>query len=828
MSWLDDHLRAIRTSPSPVVIVAGREWGTYELIAEIGTRECPVLWLDFYEKVEADPVTQGIRLSDAIRETFGSPLFGYGVPVEHGLSILRRHASLLGPFIIALTSADGVPGLGTRLLELSIEASVKLILSLQGAIPDSWQPILHTTGSVVISPEQLRLTRQQAQEVAGSEIGRRDCELLLEASNGAFVPFLEMKYQLLGLPPPRLKGRSLGAPAIPEALTNEEVFEILVRRHRWMEALELSVHEFPERVGEVVGKAGDLFFDQGLFDGLWRLLSRLPSVHRCSEEVLYWMFSAAMAVRKQEDVIRSVEEYLLDNEAPDLRALYAASSFARNPLLEAERAYRAKKSALTANFYGFVLATHSDPSGAIAYLEEALDLFEKQQNHHRVVSTAISICDAYINLGEYGNAASWAGWALKEFAERDLREELLRYHAVALLAYVRLLLGEVETGISLLEQIELTDEILGIPSMEAVVSTMGDYALVNGRPEEALNTYELVLSRFGRRLGPYAVNDMVRALVHLKQYDRALTLARESVALSAASNAYEKQRALLAFGTAEAITSPERSIPLLEQVLGHYETALNAPALAQSGIHLARALLQQGDANRARDVLSRASPGLRHLARSGWLLLGGPEEQFHEVWELWNGASTPVDLRFLGGRKIRIQHRTREFPLRWCEILSVLAFHSEGVGGERLELLLYGDGGNMSTLKANVSRMRKDVPISSRPYRIDLSYSADFVELDKALREGRVREALELYHGPLLPNSESPFVVELREYLEETLRQAVLSSGDVEVLLSLARKLGDDLELWEAASQKLSQNDPLLPLAKAHVQRIQRSWGVGG
>lgn len=207
------------------------------------------------------------------------------------------------------------------------------------------------------------------------------------------------------------------------------------------------------------------------------------------------------------------------------------------------------------------------------------------------------------------------------------------------------------------------------------------------------------------------------------------------------------------------------------------------------------------------------------------MLLGGPEEEIQEVWDLWNEDSTPLELRFLGGRSIRLRHENRDYPLRWCEILAVLAFHSGGVNGERLSSLLYGDGGNMSTLKSNVSRMRKDIPVSSRPYEIEMSYSADFVEMDRALREGRVREALDLYRGPLLPESDAPFIVELREYLEETLRQAALTSGDVDILLSLARKLGDDLELWEESSRKLSANDPLLPLAKAHVKRIQKSWG---
>ncbi|MEX2536179.1 MAG: hypothetical protein WD273_11345 [Trueperaceae bacterium] len=823
MTWLDKHLKMINHPHESVIIQAGPEFGTFELLSELGSAACPLLWLDFPGGEGFDSIEQGIRLSDAIRKTFGSPLFGYGIPVDHGLALLQRHSALLGPFIVAVSGASAVPELIEKLWTLT-SGSVRLVLVEPGDTAQSEAP--SGISPILITANDLRLTLEEAREFSGPSVSSSVLDQLLESSRGALVQFLFELYAWQGLP--RYRGPSLKASSdavLTDSLTNEEVLEILVHRGKWMEALELAVHSCPERVQGIVEKAGDLFFDRGLFDGLWRLLSRVPQPYKRSEKVLYWSFSAAIAVGKQKEIIAEVEDFLRDQEAGELRALYAASGLALNPLTEAERAYRTKRSGLTANFYGFVLATHSDPVAAIPFLEEALDLFEKRGNHHRVVSTAISICDAYINLGNYSKAASWAAWALKEFATRDLREELLRYHATALLAYVKLLLGELETGSSLLEPIQLAEEIYGIPSMEAVISTMGDYALVCGNAEVALGFYELVFEQFGRRLGPYAVNDMVRALLYLDENDRAVHLASEAVALSSGSNDYEKQRALLALGTATSAIQSDNALPILEAVLGHYEHALNAPALAQSGIHLAKAYVKQGDNSAARAALSRAAPGLRELAKPGWLLLGGPEDEIQAVWDLWNEDSTPLELRFLGGRKIRVQHRTRDYPMRWCEILAVLAFHPEGLNGERLSFLLHGDDGNMSTLKSNVSRMRQDVPVSSRPYQIQLPHTADFVELDRALREGRVREALELYHGPLLPESNAPFVVELRDYLEETLRQAALTSGDVEVLLSLARKLGDDLELWEATSQKLSQNDPLLPLAKAHVKRIQRSWG---
>jgi len=89
-----------------------------------------------------------------------------------------------------------------------------------------------------------------------------------------------------------------------------------------------------------------------------------------------------------------------------------------------------------------------------------------------------------------------------------------------------------------------------------------------------------------------------------------------------------------------------------------------------------------------------------------------------------------------------------------------------------------------------------------------------------------VRQALSLYRGPLLPDSEAPAVVELREYIDESLRQAVLASGDHEAMLELAKRTDDqDLELLEAAARHMPQNDPQSPLLRARIRQIRRDWG---
>lgn len=822
MSWLDSRLALLRSSPNALLILAGPRWGVQELLAELSTAQSPVIWVDFSTDRNFDSVEQGIALSDAVRTAFGASLFGYGVPIQHGLAILERHSDLLGPFTIAISAGDNVPSLVDQLWAMA-SSSIKIIVVADEETPQSRVDELLASAESVISGTQLRVTENEALELSGHELELEELRALLVETDGAYMPFLATLYRRLGLPPPRTVTPATPAFQDGEQPSDEQLLYVLVNRGRWIEALELAVRRVPERVAEVVAEAGDRYFDRGLFDALWRLLSSLPDRYRRTEPVLYWLLSAAIVEKRQQEVIEEVEDFLRGEDAAELRALYAASGLARAPLAEAARAYAAKKSGITAQYFGFVLATHSDPAKAIDLLVEALDRFQKREKHHRVVSTAANICDAYINLGEYRKAEVWAGWALREFALRDLKEELLRYRVVSLLSYVKLLLGEVEAGASLLETVELTNEILGVPSMESLVSTLGDYALVTGDAAEALRYYEILQDRF-RSLNPYAVNDMVKALLHLGEVEYALKVSTEAAALASTSNEYMRHRALLALGTVEAELAPARAVSTLEKTMAHYEAVQSGPELAQAGIHLARAFGKLDRWSDSRAALARAEPGLRELSRAGWLLLSGKQEVVDDLLQLWNEDAPPLEIRFLGSRKARLKHRTREFPLRWCEILAVLAYHRTGISGERLALQLYSDGGNMTTIKSNLSRLRKEIPIDSRPYRIDLPFKADFVEMDEALSDGRVREALELYQGPLLPESEAPFVVEMREHLEESLRQAALASGDAEVLLSLARKLEDDLELWEAVSQRLSPNDPQLALARAHVKRIQRSW----
>jgi putative ABC transport system ATP-binding protein len=189
-------------------------------------------------------------------------------------------------------------------------------------------------------------------------------------------------------------------------------------------------------------------------------------------------------------------------------------------------------------------------------------------------------------------------------------------------------------------------------------------------------------------------------------------------------------------------------------------------------------------------------------------------------------AEEGLQLHLLG--RPQVLYRGQSVPLapRQLELLTLLAAHPEGLSGEQLLLLTYGDEGKRATLKATLSRLRQTIPISNRPYRLDVACHADFTKLTELLGRGEVASAVQLYRGDLLPESDAPGIVELRETLLEAVRQAALTSGDADAIFTLAETQGDDLELWEVALSLLPTDSTRVALAKAQLKRVEKTWGT--
>ncbi|WP_328730939.1 GAF domain-containing protein [Streptomyces caniferus] len=170
---------------------------------------------------------------------------------------------------------------------------------------------------------------------------------------------------------------------------------------------------------------------------------------------------------------------------------------------------------------------------------------------------------------------------------------------------------------------------------------------------------------------------------------------------------------------------------------------------------------------------------------------------------------------------------------RHSEIMVLLARHPDGLTGDQLSVLLYGEREMRPvTLRAELSRLRHLVGtlLHSRPYRLSRPVETDLCAVEEALAAGEVRTALGAYRGPLLPLSEAPGVQRQRGALEDRLRRTLLAVRDPGLLREWSRTPWgeDDLEIWEALVDALPERSPARSAPMATADRLRAAYGLTG
>ncbi|UQA97202.1 GAF domain-containing protein [Streptomyces halobius] len=168
---------------------------------------------------------------------------------------------------------------------------------------------------------------------------------------------------------------------------------------------------------------------------------------------------------------------------------------------------------------------------------------------------------------------------------------------------------------------------------------------------------------------------------------------------------------------------------------------------------------------------------------------------------------------------------------RHSEIMVLLAQRPEGLTGDQLSLLLYGERDiRPVTLRAEVSRLRKAVGplLHARPYRLARPVETDLAVVEEELAAGRLTAALETYRGPLLPVSEAPGVRRLRCALEDRMRRALLGARNPDQLRQWTQTpWGEgDLEIWEALVDALPEHSPARAAPGATADRLRAAYGL--
>ena len=254
--------------------------------------------------------------------------------------------------------------------------------------------------------------------------------------------------------------------------------------------------------------------------------------------------------------------------------------------------------------------------------------------------------------------------------------------------------------------------------------------------------------------------------------------------------------------------------PITHSLLGVLDITGGPDAVVPQTMAMVRAAARMAEAELARELLSRRGSERREVG------------SMFVILESLGRADSLLTIDNGRGRQ-----KTIRLSPRHSEILLLLASTPRGLSGDELAVLLYQEDGSASTLRAELNRLRHllgDELLASRPYRLVAELTADWLAVEAHLAAGAVAAALRVYRGPLLPASTAPGVVRLREYVEASLRQAVLNSREPDLMSTWTRSAwgADDYDMWQAQLDALGPSSPLRPLAAGQLARLDREFST--
>ncbi|MDZ7708005.1 MAG: hypothetical protein U5J97_08985 [Trueperaceae bacterium] len=828
MGWFERQTKAIVFRSTSTIVDARPEFGLSYVFEEIAGASTSFIWITL--EAGDDSVAIGNKLSRAVRESVGATLFGTGMPYSYALNYLVGLSEELGPLFLLVNDGDHNAAFCRAAVVTSIRSRFRLKVAVAGSgETKEWRSLVADFSGDVMTEKDLEVTPAEVREMTGADEGVNQ-QLLGDNAAVAGVPyehFLQSHSDGMNLSSLRGQSENARAARLSSRRRVEDVPPVLSQAeltNAFEDAVRLSNSQSLEMLDDV----GEAYFAQGQVLRFKHLLTRLVIDFPRHPVARYWWFQAYAGLGEQSEIQDQVAAYLekYAREAPALSAAYASVVRPKEAMSIAQRAMSVARTPETVAAVGFLNVVMGDLTQGISLFKEAFDGYRKARRHHRSIQLSNSIGSVYVQLGEYRRAILWARKSLEDLRKWDIREELLRLSSINLLTYAQLLVGDIEAGEEQLKRVQISVDVGLPPTLEGLVSTFGDYALVNGRPAEATRYYESLYRQFSSQLPGYAARHFVRGLLHQRRFDEAATALAVAEELAGHSDESEK----IGLRAADVLIKAARGSldrRVVSELLSEQLVASDAVLRAELTIAAAANELRSGNERLAHSLLLGHSEVLIGLGRSGWVLLAPPDADVDRLQRLvGSGSGHRVRLNVFGSRLLEEQGNRRRLSLRFAELFVILAMHPEGLNGEALLYELYGEMGQMSTLKATVSRARQIIDIQSIPYRFAVAPYVDAVDLETCLAAGDTRQALELYKGPLLPESEAPGVIRARERIDEAVRQAVMHAGEADLAVRLARKFPEDLELWEAAKDLTPKDDPAYPLIRARVRRIRGEWGL--
>lgn len=809
MGMWHERVSGIMTSArSPTVTESGSTWGLPLVLARLAeTRRLG--WLDLRDREHWDQVALANELALALNRATESKLFNQGLSTESHLERLRLYARELTPFTLAVTGAENSPELVAELLS-GLPQGVHLFLDYdEGQGRPSDQPAL--------PPALFKLLEEEAMELAPAQQSRESVLADLARAGGWRPAFMNILKARLGQPLESVPAPSGALRPHSEAELHSPslVISALMRQKRYEEALELAVQAAPRLVERVLPRAGPEYQRRGQLQRLHLLLSSLDDPWVGLESALEWRLVAGVAVGDYHDLLWEVDEFLEAHQAPDLRARRAA-------LLSPERRTAMAHSALVMSRTPLTLwqagRMSKDPKSAITLLQESVRLAEDSNSAYDVARNAGSLAEAYLHAGELRQSLHWSDWALSVMDEAEIGDANRRARITNNLAFAGILTGET---LGLRRKLEDALHIAGTSAPDVVSSmrlTLAALSVAEGDARTASQQLELGREVASRRQLAGTAHQRAIVLLALNRHAEAAREVEQARAFAAGEHDLVSESGQLGQGMLLALAGDPEALDLLRPLYGNTASWLDVRMTAW----LYARLLGEPQAQLPASLVAP----FRELAPSGLRILSAPASAFAEIWSELSGSAKELDLKVLGEPEARLAGQRLKLTRRMWEVLLVIALHPRGIGDEQLldYLVRDSDEFGLSALRSHVSRVRQLVKISDTPYRLEVPYSLDLLQLREAVRAGELRRALKLARGPLLPGSRTAGIEELRADTAALLENAVLHSSDAEAVYSLAEELAADIGLWERSRELLPASDTRRAVANANIQRLRQTY----
>lgn len=807
--WLERVTAELSAAPTPLVMCGGVDWGLAFVLSALQESE-PLAWIAGTPRERDDPVAQGNSLAAALNVATRTSLFPTGLTPHYHLTTLVHYGRELAPVTIALTAADHAPETVRALLDASLDG-LRVIIDFEGveSIPE---------GCRLYPSRTLELSVAEALDLTPVEIPRAEALTAWRRTSGRRPSYRAWIDETRGQEPELIPGPA-GPQRQPEdavRVAPEVLIAALMRNRRYGEALEVAVQAAPDQVEDLLLHAGPDFQRRGLLARLHLLLTALDEPWARRERTLEWLLVAGVAAGDYRYLLPAVDAHLARQPAPALRARRAALMSPERGLEAARHALSLARTPLTLWQAGRMT---TDSATAITLLHESVRLAEEAGDPYDIVRNTGTLAQAYFHAGRFREAAHWSRHALAQMDEAGISDAPRRVRIVNTLAHAGIFTGDT-AGLRrrLEDNLRMLDG--GQSALDAATrDALAALHLADGDVLTAQRVLDGCDPNLPRLLKARLAYQHVRVLLCTGETARALDLAVEARAFGVGEDPLISRMADLAEGMALATSGDPTALQRLAPLITSRDLVIEDRLTAFLYSRLLPGALRAPPP----DLL----PAVAALAPGGLRALSGPEELFAPVWQELQGVSPDLEMRAMGDAPLaRFREQELRLTRRMWEVLLSIALHPHGVSDEQLHDFLVGDSGEfgINALRSHVSRVRALVPITEKPYRIEVAYSLDVTTMREQLRAGNVRRALDLALGPILPFSNSPGIEDLRADLDEELRQAVIQAEDADWLFELAERRGNDLELWERTLELLPPTDSRQALARARVERLQLEY----